>query len=186
MRAGFLHLEYILVGSRPDELDEIIALGFECFPIILINLVFKALNEVGNILVGLTGYVGEVGRVPPSDIMPMLNQRVGRIIFKSNTFEPFIYAAMRLPEFKLFAESQSQGSAQANVSTKQLKEFRLIATENALIEKFNALTNSYFKKILNNFAESKTLAELRDTLLPKLMSGAMRLADAEREVEGAL
>jgi type I restriction enzyme, S subunit len=142
--------------------------------------------EVGNILVGLTGYVGEVGRVPPSDIMPMLNQRVGRIIFKSNTFEPFIYAAMRLPEFKLFAESQSQGSAQANVSTKQLKEFRLIATENALIEKFNALTNSYFKKILNNFAESKTLAELRDTLLPKLMSGAIRLADAEREVEGAL
>ena len=34
------HLEYILVGSSPDELDEIIALGFEYFPIILIILVF--------------------------------------------------------------------------------------------------------------------------------------------------
>ena len=123
--------------------------------------------DVGDILVGLTGYVGEVGRVPPSDIMPMLNQRVGRVIFKSGIFEPFIYAAMRIPEFKLFAESQSQGSAQANVSTKQLKGLPLIAADNSLIEKYNALTNSYFKKILINFAESKTLTELRDTLLPK-------------------
>ena len=142
--------------------------------------------DIGDILVGLTGYVGEVGRVPPSDIMPMLNQRVGRVIFKSGIFEPFIYAAMRIPEFKLFAESQSQGSAQANVSTKQLKGFPLIAADNSLIEKYNALTSSYFKKILINFAESKTLTELRDTLLPKLMSGEIRVKDAESEMEAAV
>ena len=141
---------------------------------------------VGDILVGLTGYVGEVGRVPPSDIMPMLNQRVGRVVFKSETFEPFVYTAMRLPEFKSFAEIQSQGTAQANVSTKQLKGFPLIIADNYLIEKFNALTGSYFEKVLINFAESKSLAELRNLLLPKLLSGEIRVKEAEQMVEAAV
>ena len=104
--------------------------------------------RVGDILIGLTGYVGEVGRVPPADKMPMLNQRVGRVVFKRESFEPFVYAAMRLPEFKSFAESQSHGSAQANVSTKQLQEYPVVVADNLLIEKFNALLESYFEKIL--------------------------------------
>ena len=43
-----------------------------------------------------------------------------------------------------------------------------------------------FEKILTNTAENQTLAKLRNTLLPKLMSGEIRVKDAEREVEGAL
>ena len=142
--------------------------------------------RVGDILIGLTGYVGEVGRVPPADKMPMLNQRVGRVVFKRESFEPFVYAAMRLPEFKSFAESQSHGSAQANVSTKQLQEYPVIVADNLLIQKFNALLESYFEKILTNSAENQTLTKLRDTLLPKLMSGEIRVQDAEREVEAAV
>ena len=141
---------------------------------------------VGDILIGLTGYVGEVGRVPLADKMPMLNQRVGRAVFKRESFEPFVYAAMRLPEFKSFAENQSHGSAQANVSTKQLQEYPVVVADILLIQKFNALLESYFDKILTNSAENQTLAELRDTLLPKLMSGEIRVKDAEREVEAAV
>lgn len=142
--------------------------------------------KVGDILIGLTGYVGEVGRVPPADKMPMLNQRVGRVVFKRESFEPFVYAAMRLPEFKSFAESQSHGSAQANVSTKQLQEYPVVVADNLLIQKFNEVLESYFEKILTNSAENQTLAELRDNLLPKLMSGEIRVKDAEREVEAAV
>lgn len=36
------------------------------------------------------------------------------------------------------------------------------------------------------FVENETLAELRDTLLPKLMSGQLRIKDAERLVEDAV
>lgn len=137
--------------------------------------------RVGDILIGLTGYVGEVGRVPPADKMPMLNQRVGRVIFKRESFEQFVYAAMRLPEFKSFAEIQSHGSAQANVSTKQLQEYPVVFADILLIQKFNALLESYFEKILTNSAENQTLAELRDTLLPKLMSGEISVDNIEVE-----
>lgn len=124
--------------------------------------------------------------MPLADKMPMLNQRVGRAVFKRESFEPFVYAAMRLPEFKSFAENQSHGSAQANVSTKQLQEYPVVVADILLIQKFNALLESYFDKILTNSAENQTLAELRDTLLPKLMSGEIRVKDAEREVEAAV
>ena len=142
--------------------------------------------RTGDILIGLTGYVGEVGRVPAADKLPMLNQRVGRAVFKKGSFEPFVYAAMRMPEFKSFAESQSHGSAQANVSTNQLQKYQVAAAGIHLIQKFNTLLECYFEKILTNSAEIQTLAELRDTLLPKLMTGKIRVKDAEREVEAAV
>ena len=41
-------------------------------------------------------------------------------------------------------------------------------------------------KQTQNSIENQTLAELRDTLLPKLMSGEIRVADAKREVEAAV
>ena len=43
-----------------------------------------------------------------------------------------------------------------------------------------------FYKIESNTSENKTLAELRDTLLPKLISGEIRVADAERKMETAI
>ena len=42
------------------------------------------------------------------------------------------------------------------------------------------------EKQTQNSIENKTLAELRDTLLPKLMSGEIRVKDAEQEVEAAV
>ena len=55
-----------------------------------------------------------------------------------------------------------------------------------LIDIFNQSFKSFFAHILCNFGQSQTLASLRDTLLPKLLSGEIRVKEAEREVEAAL
>ena len=47
-------------------------------------------------------------------------------------------------------------------------------------------TSPIVENFLSNQKENQTLAELRDTLLPKLMSGEIRVKDAEREVEAAI
>ncbi len=41
-------------------------------------------------------------------------------------------------------------------------------------------------RIASTRAESRTLAALRDTLLPALMSGTLRVKDAEKQVEGVV
>jgi type I restriction enzyme S subunit len=51
---------------------------------------------------------------------------------------------------------------------------------NAICDAFLQITNPQFAKLRANFEESRILAALRDTLLPKLISGEQRVKDAER------
>ena len=137
---------------------------------------------IGDMLVGLTGYVGETGRVPPTKNCPMLNQRVGKIE-PQNGLNPFVFAGVRLPEFKKFAESKGHGSAQANVSSKDLLTYPLSNPGECILGAFCKITAPFFEKSLANMGESRTLAQIRDLLLPKLMSGEIRVRDAEKAVE---
>ncbi len=54
------------------------------------------------------------------------------------------------------------------------------------LHEFGAMADPLFRVIEAKRKESETLAELRDTLLPKLMSGEIRVKDAERRVEEAV
>jgi type I restriction enzyme S subunit len=45
---------------------------------------------------------------------------------------------------------------------------------------FEGLVSAWFEAILSNVEASRSLAQLRDTLLPKLISGELRVPDAER------
>ena len=139
----------------------------------------KAFQSVcGDVLVGLTGYVGEVGRIPPTPNSPLVNQRVGRVIFKDKFFSPFVYSLMRASEFKDFAKNQAHGSAQQNVSTRQLVSYSICIANRAIISRYNFLCSSIYERIQLNFAENQTLAELRDTLLPKLISAELNFDDS--------
>jgi type I restriction enzyme, S subunit len=51
---------------------------------------------------------------------------------------------------------------------------------------FSELAAPLHEKIVNSIAENRTLAETRDYLLPKLMSGEVRVRDAEKLTEKAL
>jgi type I restriction enzyme S subunit len=50
----------------------------------------------------------------------------------------------------------------------------------SILEVFDRLVRPYFDRRYQNELESRTLAALRDTLLPKLISGELRVKDAER------
>jgi type I restriction enzyme S subunit len=52
--------------------------------------------------------------------------------------------------------------------------------ENKIFDVFGKVVNSLFDKISNNMQQIRTLTEIRDTLLPKLISGELRVPDAER------
>jgi len=54
-----------------------------------------------------------------------------------------------------------------------------------VLKAFGHLAEPWLAAIVRNALESRTLAQLRDTLLPKLISGELRIADAEKFVERA-
>ena len=54
------------------------------------------------------------------------------------------------------------------------------------VERFTQHIRSILRKKELNKAQSQTLSELRDTLLPRLISGEIRIPDAEKKVEQQL
>lgn len=76
------------------------------------------------------------------------------------------------------------GSAQPQITYSALKNKQLPFPVNALACKFfSKKIEAFYKKIMILNSESIKLAALRDTLLPKLISGELRIKDAEKFIE---
>lgn len=134
------------------------------------------LLKQGDIVVGLTGYVGEVGRIPAGD-KAMLNQRVAKFVPKKLDHElsyyNFVYCLARQRTFKEYAELNAKGSAQANISTRELLNYPICLASLEVHKFFEIKINELLYKILTNSQESKVLEKTRDLLLPKLLSGEL-------------
>ncbi len=73
-----------------------------------------------------------------------------------------------------------RGSAQPFISQTDAQNLRVLHPSNGLARKFGDTISPLFDRIDFSIHESRTLAALRDTLLPKLISGVLRVKDAER------
>ena len=81
---------------------------------------------------------------------------------------------------------QGNGSIFTNLKTEIIKNQRIVDPSQPIIDLFQSFVGGFFEKMLVTDNESRTLAELRDRLLPKLMSGEIRVKDAEKIVEEVL
>lgn len=137
----------------------------------------------GDLLVGMTGYVGETGLVPALDSVAYLNQRVGRISTVNGVCDiGYPFCLVRDPAYKAYAESKAHGSAQANVSGKDLMDYQAVVPDTGVLKIFNAQVAKIINALLSYHEENQSLAALRDTLLPKLLSGELSVADVTSEV----
>ena len=128
-----------------------------------------------DIVIGLTGaYVGKVGRMPANK-KAMLNQRVAKFLAKrineSETFYSFIYMNVIQEEFKNFVDFTAQGSAQPNISTKDILKYPLLLANNEVHLSFEKLLKKILDKSIFNSYQNEILSNSRDLLLPKLLNG---------------
>ena len=105
---------------------------------------------------------------------------------KQKEFSEFIYCAATSDENIDRLAHLADGAAYPAVRPNIVSETLVSNSSEELIYVFHYQTCSLLNKMTSNIAENQTLAELRDALLPKLMSGEIRVADAEREVEVAV
>jgi type I restriction enzyme S subunit len=130
----------------------------------------------GDLLVGMTGYVGEVGLIREISPPAYLNQRVGKISTQAGITDlGYVFCVTRNPAFKVFAESNAQGSAQANVSGTTLMGYCITMPTQSILNKFNDLMTPILESVIVNAEKIDVLCGLRDTLLPRLISGKLRV-----------
>jgi type I restriction enzyme, S subunit len=79
----------------------------------------------------------------------------------------------------------AHGSVFDTITTNTVEGARVIIPETDLQGEFEAVAKPLFERMLANIEESQTLAATRDLLLPKLMSGEIRIKDAEKIAEEA-
>jgi len=71
------------------------------------------------------------------------------------------------------------GSAQPQVTIDNLKNFKILIPSTEVLKDYEVLFSPIENKIEENNRQAQSLATLRDTLLPRLISGQLRLPDAE-------
>jgi type I restriction enzyme S subunit len=123
----------------------------------------------GDILLSLTGNVGRCCLVNEDGLL--LNQRVAKLSPKNKRDRAFTYAMFRQSRMKNTLEELAKGTAQLNLSPIEMADMSLSLPPESLLETFAESVNPVLDKLLKNKDQIKTLGLMRDSLLPKLMSG---------------
>ncbi|GIV24565.1 MAG: type I restriction system specificity protein [Bacteroidia bacterium] len=80
----------------------------------------------------------------------------------------------------VFSRFESEGTVFGSISKKDFHAVQCIIVPSKIVEAFEQLCEPIDDRIEAAFLESRTLAALRDALLPKLISGELRVREAER------
>lgn len=131
--------------------------------------------QSGDILLSLTGNVGRCCLVTETNLL--LNQRVAKIKAKECYDNSFSYALFRLKETKELLISISRGTAQANLSPVEASKLPMVIPSEDARKSFSMISDSIMNKIISIHIENSRLSLLRDTLLPRLMSGEIEVPE---------
>ena len=101
---------------------------------------------------------------------------------KGNFIPKYVFYHLKSLDFT----SMNVGSAVPSMTTKVLNELPILVPVESVLEDFDSILMTYFDKAEGNNTQSKRLSRLRDTLLPKLLSGELRIPDAEKLLENTL
>jgi len=114
-----------------------------------------------------------VGYLAFAEIPLAINQGYIAIIDDKGFSNIFIYLWLRINMD--YVKSHANGSTFQEISKTSFKALKTAIPPKDLRLKFDEIVNNNFKKIRTNLYQIRSLESLRDTLLPKLMSGEVRV-----------
>jgi type I restriction enzyme S subunit len=140
----------------------------------------------GDCLITNVGRVGAVAQMPAGLKAALGRNMTGlrcRSSFPNPTFliECLLSQAMR-DEFVLKTDT---GTILDALNVRSIPALRFVYSSSKIPSRFEEVARPLRGRMEQNLRESRTLATLRDTLLPKLISGELRIADAGRVIERA-
>jgi type I restriction enzyme S subunit len=110
----------------------------------------------------------------------IVNQRVG-LLRPNNDLGidfPYLYILTNSNDFIEDLRSRANSGVQVNLSTSEIKSSKVLLPPKFINIEFDNCVKAFFENIFNNTKENTELSLLRDTLLPKLISGELEVAEA--------
>ena len=104
----------------------------------------------------------------------LLNQRVCKIKPKNKEIGRLFCMLLVKPQL-LFTQAVKTGTTVSHIGKSDIDRFKVILPPSSEVVKYSKLGEKILDEIVTVSAESSRLSTLRDTLLPKLMSGQIKL-----------
>ena len=133
--------------------------------------------QEGDLLFSGIGTIGRVALVTQTPTNWNTSESVFNMHPTQNISSEFLYILLLSDVFQQYVKIHAQGGVQQGIRMASLKEYRMAIPEDSLLRKFDDIVMPIISRIKNNDNQSDSLAELRDTLLPKLMSGELKVND---------
>ncbi|HOJ70256.1 MAG TPA: restriction endonuclease subunit S [Syntrophorhabdaceae bacterium] len=135
--------------------------------------------EIGDLVVARMADPGK-SAIIEDDIDAVFASYLVRLKTRSLAHSYYVYGFLKSELYAEYAEGARSGSVQANMNARVIVGASLVVPPTKVMEQFLRAVLPLRQRLASNVHESHTLATLRDTLLPKLISSELRVKDAER------
>lgn len=130
----------------------------------------KRMAKEGSILLSVRAPVGDINIAIDSCC---IGRGLASIHSKHQSFLYYLLKSL----CSLFDMYNGEGTVFGAINRDSLRDIKILIPKNGIICEFERIVNQIDNKIKNNELQSRRLAQLRDTLLPKLMSGEIDVSD---------
>jgi type I restriction enzyme S subunit len=126
----------------------------------------------GEILFGkLRPYFHKVGVAP---IDGVCSTDIIVVVPRAEGWFGFVLGHISSDAFVEHTNAGATGTKMPRTSWKDMEQYQIVIPPDALSDAYTGLVRPIFDRIIASIHERRTLAALRDTLLPKLLSGELR------------
>lgn len=115
-----------------------------------------------------------VGRVAIADKELTTNEAIARFILSDDKYMEYLYLYLKNFDYNSLGSTSSIATA---VNSKTIKGMQMLQPSDNVIDAFHIQVNPIFEKIRSLTKENSRLSLLRDTLLPRLMSGELEVPE---------
>ena len=131
------------------------------------NLVSK--NSIGVSCIG-----SNLGEVYITGENSITNQQINTVVLDKGHIHPYVYIYLKNMKDEFL--NMAGGSAVPIINKTSFSGINILMPDMYILNKFVQSITCYFERIEENLRENESLIELRDSLLPKLMSGEIDLS----------
>jgi type I restriction enzyme S subunit len=122
--------------------------------------------------------IATVGLVSITSEKSQTNQQINSIILKKDVYLEYLFLAIKNIKEDLLAIGTG-GSTTLNINTTTFSNIDMLFPDISILDNFHKAIFPVFKKLNTNNSQIQSLSALRDTLLPKLMKGEVRVKGFE-------
>ncbi len=137
----------------------------------------RAYLEEGDILMSTVGTIGRLNIVPNFQTFAIAQNVLGIRFNKTMVTQLFMFCLMRTKGFNDEIKSRLIETVQSSIKRGDLEKVPVLVPSLALIKDFDELVRDLFNEIKSMSLEKLELINLRDTLLPKLISGELEIKE---------